>query len=317
MKLKTLTEGISDVVYHGTTLRIASKIVTENRFKLRPLFVSSREAMVTNSDKLFYMSTARSPRSGYIGGALGYGDPPRNGYVVMVLDGRKLAHRYSGKAMSYFDNITRNHDPEFKDEMEDRVLSNQQEITNATSYIKEMHVGINRRPTTTGARDWLLSLYRTGIPVYLHFDSDAVKRLSKTTQKPTDIIFDKNTIGKAGEYKFDSVATQRSIDRHRGRPSTDEPYMWTTMVDAPTSVLDKLPDDWVEQLVDIVRFADDEDYLHRVHISNLVYDMKLRPSRYAKIFDFMRKKRMKNAEEFVEWVVNKWEPAIVNWTPSE
>ena len=87
MKIIDLQEGITDTVYHVTRLSYAAKIVSDDRFNMRPVFRQSSEREISHDNKMFYMSTTRSPRGGYIEKQLLY--PTGTGQVLFVLDGKK------------------------------------------------------------------------------------------------------------------------------------------------------------------------------------------------------------------------------------
>jgi len=127
MQVFQLIEGISPILYHMTSIYAAGKIVTENRFKLSASFGNDSEQQV-GSQKHFFLSTTRSRMGGYtVRGAY-------DGHVIMVLDGKKLAHNYSGGPVQYWDRSMIALDHKY-DETEDRVYADEPYIENATKFI--------------------------------------------------------------------------------------------------------------------------------------------------------------------------------------
>lgn len=120
-----LTESVSDIVYHFTGYDKALKILKHNTLALSPFLAKGVESNVIKTRKLFYLSTTRS-KLGHYG---------QNNYsmVAFVLDGRKLAQRYSAKAVDYW-GLPKS------SEMEDRILSDHPYIKNASQYIKSVDV---------------------------------------------------------------------------------------------------------------------------------------------------------------------------------
>ena len=126
-----LIEGISDIVYHKTNIVNAYSILTDNKFRLTASIGTSSEKSI--SKKFYYLSTARTPSSAYIAKDPYYGD------LYFTLSGRKLGQRYKGYPIDYWGPTFRKADPT-SNEMEDRIVSNDQYIDNALSYIKEVNI---------------------------------------------------------------------------------------------------------------------------------------------------------------------------------
>lgn len=122
-----LAEKISDIVFHKTHINNLVNILKTNRFRLSAA-IGTKSEVDLNKGKMFYFSTARSPQSSYIN------SDPYIGDVYLMLDGVKLNQQFKGEAVDYWGK-------EFnKREMEDRIFTDKQNITNAKSYIKEIHI---------------------------------------------------------------------------------------------------------------------------------------------------------------------------------
>ncbi|WWT39345.1 hypothetical protein [Microcystis phage Mel-JY01] len=134
IKLMSLvTETISDRVWHVTQPGSAVGILRSNDFMLtyNPKIKGNGPNV-----KKYTMSVARTPYGGFYSNMGGRSA----GYRVMFeLDGRKLSHRYSGKAFNDFGSAV-NMDDDMQDEMEDVVISNKDYIPNAIQYIRSIHL---------------------------------------------------------------------------------------------------------------------------------------------------------------------------------
>ena len=132
MRLNELiNEGLSRVLYHSTTDAALNSILHDNRFRL-----SQTESEVSGSKNnkagtyRYYMSFSRSRSNEYIRVA--------QMTVILTIDGAKLSQRYVGEPIDFF-----HHDAGATtkfDEMEDRLLSNRQFITNAGQYIRRIEI---------------------------------------------------------------------------------------------------------------------------------------------------------------------------------
>ena len=126
---KILSEGITDIVYHFTSLNNFLSIVKDNEFVLRPSNLT-KKSEYNNNGYYYYFSTTRGKN-----GNEGYGMSVE-GTVRLTLDGRKLSQRYKGLPFDYWgpswQKNTQSHE---YDEMEDRILSNEPVIKNAINYI--------------------------------------------------------------------------------------------------------------------------------------------------------------------------------------
>lgn len=126
IKLKNiLTEALSDVVWHFTSLQAAKKIIEQNKFELS--IVSGADVSKLGGDKQYYLSTARQKWGGY----------GKSYDCRLELDGRKLSQRYKGGAIDYWQMGPQG------TEYEDRLFSNEPTIPNAKNYIKRVDLFLN------------------------------------------------------------------------------------------------------------------------------------------------------------------------------
>lgn len=123
-----LVEAPSEIIYHFTSYSNAIKMLTHNTIGMSPFLAKGVESDVINTNKLFYLSTARSKLGNY--------GQNNHSMVAFVLDGRKLATRYSAKSVDYWGMPK-------SSELEDRILSNKPYIKDASAYIISVDVFFN------------------------------------------------------------------------------------------------------------------------------------------------------------------------------
>jgi hypothetical protein len=129
---KYLIEGISSILYHSTGIYKLDAILRTDKFNLSTSIGTSTETDLSKKGKFFYFSTTRHKLGGF-------SLDPAEGTAMLVLDGSKLANKYSGEAVDYWGPEFRKIDPK-KFEAEDRIYSKTPQIDNASKYIKEIHV---------------------------------------------------------------------------------------------------------------------------------------------------------------------------------
>lgn len=125
-----LEEGISNIVYHGTSLGRLSDIAKGNRLMTSGVFGADAEEII-GKGKFYFLSTARSPS------AFKHGYPlVKDGKTRITLDGKKIGQKYSGGPVDYWRDRTKGG----KSEMEDRIITDDPWIENAADYITEIVV---------------------------------------------------------------------------------------------------------------------------------------------------------------------------------
>jgi len=190
-----LDERLSDVLYHLNSLSKTNDILKSDTFLLSTFVGSGADSELRSRKKgqLYFMSAARSPRSRffkYVGAS----------QTILVLDGRKLGHRYAGSPVDYWGPEFRAIDPE-STEMEDRLWSREPEIPNFSSYINEIHVFLHKdadKPWLQHELTELAALSESrGVPVYLYENEQAFKLLDKRRALSLDEV----NLTRADEYK--------------------------------------------------------------------------------------------------------------------
>lgn len=122
--MATVQAGLSSILWHITSSRKAASILAKNRFELKPSEGTDAEESLGAGK--YYLSCARSRTSDYLRQSLS------DTSVLLKLDGQKLATKYKGLPVDYWQNKG------YKNEMEDRVLSPSPFIQPASSYLLEV-----------------------------------------------------------------------------------------------------------------------------------------------------------------------------------
>jgi hypothetical protein len=183
-----ICEGLSSVLYHSTGIYTVLNILSSDRFRLTPDLGSSVEAGLrsSNKKKIYYMSFARSKMGEYHSSI----------NALLVIDGSKLSNLYSGGPVDYWGNSFD------KDEMEDRLYSTKPYISDATQYIRAVHVYYNASSDDyTNAKKvrvlrkcWILCK-RNNIPMYVYTDPAAYRLLDVRKSVPvSSLVYDRSIV---------------------------------------------------------------------------------------------------------------------------
>lgn len=157
MKIKELfesqiiMEGISPIVYHATQINSLISIISRNEIRMSPAFTKPSED--TGKNALYFLSTTRTRTGRY--------HINDSDYALIELDGRKLASRYSAEPMDYWGPDYR----AFSDgyEQEDRIYSDEPQIKNFMSYIKNIDIAVvSKNYRTEAYKTNLLRIVRLG-----------------------------------------------------------------------------------------------------------------------------------------------------------
>ena len=297
MKNKLLKEGISNIVYHLTTLQNAAKIINENRFILSPAFMSRVERKISNK-KLFFMSTARSLTSDYFKIA-------ESKDVILVLDGQKLSTKFKGKPVNYWDHIVSGHE-KTPDEMEDRIFHNDQYINDAKKYIKEIHLFLIDTDMTWGLTPndikSLITLKKSKIPLFVYNDKRDFLNLNKKNNKKLKDYPNIQVIGKPC----------RNYERYT-RKIKSNPYTlnndikdWIYLIAIPTRHYNNMADDVKEFIKDIIEHP---NHYRDKFILNLSIEME-KPKTIKTITKLMKKYKLKTIHDIFDFIHDKWKEKI-------
>lgn len=138
-----LNEGITDVVFHRTTITALENILQTNKILLSVAF---HDISNVYSNKPYYLSLSRTknPKLGYI----------KSSHVIIEFDGRALKTKYSGKPVDYWQII--NKTPNMlsnSDEYEDRIFSDSPYLENLDKYIKNIDIISQDDKTLNGIKN--------------------------------------------------------------------------------------------------------------------------------------------------------------------
>lgn len=166
MRISQISEGISNVLYHGTTLEGIASILDKDEIRMSPVITRGEVTMNKrkNAQFMYFLSTARTKMS----------DFTRYTEAIIRLDGRKLAQNYSGSPVDYFDNGP-------VDESEDRIYSHTPTIKQASRYITGIELAVHGSNTLDPTQSFIVqAAHRRGIPVKVYkYDTDMI-----ANQKP-------------------------------------------------------------------------------------------------------------------------------------
>lgn len=152
---RILSEGISDIVYHFTSLKSCLNILKKNEIYLT---MSSNSSDAYDNKRLFYLSTQRS-RSKELGYAGHMGS-----CVRIQIDGQKIMNNLTGKPIDYWGvnmgkqsyynpnndstygkGLTRSRQTHHNFEMEDRIVSYKPSIPDFSKYILRLDIYVDPR----------------------------------------------------------------------------------------------------------------------------------------------------------------------------
>jgi len=308
-----LEERVSDIVFHATTINNVLKILRDNKFRLGAS-VGTKSEKDINKEKFYYLSVARSPMSSYV--AL----DPYLANTYLTLDGRKLSQRYKGKPVDYWGPEFRKVSPT-KNEMEDRIFTDQQYIENAMSYIKEIHVlgtftnmedpglmgrlmGEEPKEVTKKMEDRYLivlkEIYKIAkkneIPVYVYTSKEAFSTRNK-----------KKTINTLELLKNDGVFKMKA-DVYPSRKEYDSLIEWKKLLGLPVKGItsneqlkEKLGKRGYQLLIDLI--YDRSDLKSR--LDSDIHNMKTK-EKIGPFIDEMKKLKLKSTEDVINYLKEKW-----------
>jgi len=190
-ELQSLNEGLSDIVYHFTHVGNIPNILTTNKINTSNNLGTPADAQ-KDKGRAFYFSTQRSK------GKAGYGYA-HGSDAVLVLDGKKLMHRYKGFPTDYWNwSMSRkNYDSDNayinalrSKEMEDRIVTDKPYIEPASDYILEIHVDLSNPWYIKKSKAIDIEKFArfTGIPIYFYDDKNQYQLQNKAKAKPPEEI---------------------------------------------------------------------------------------------------------------------------------
>jgi hypothetical protein len=196
--------GISPIVYHNTTVDKLVNIMEDNNIHLtNNLGTSSDRTNKSKKFKPYFLSMSRVKFGGYARQA------SPDWACCLVINGHKLAEKYSGESVDYWGREFRNGSSDDEaplryQENEDRIYSTEPTIKPLNKYITEVHINLceyavisidKKRELTSKEFDKyydFAKMYRKigeygtayGIPIYFYKDYNAymVQNKNKATK---------------------------------------------------------------------------------------------------------------------------------------
>jgi hypothetical protein len=207
---EVLVEGGTSILYHFTNPSRLVNILNLNKFYLTPTISTKSEK---SKGKMYFMSFSRTKSTRH-----GYGTQfNREDAVRIKIDGQRLGYNYKIMPIDYWQYPKT---PKFMkqgsgDEMEDRVVTNKDEITNANKYIISIDIYVGEKGVDN---EILIKAKELGIPInYFNNSKDFANGNPKNSIRPEIKAKDENpyqsyrnfsyTLG-ALTYKEDEIKNQ-------------------------------------------------------------------------------------------------------------
>jgi len=309
MKLIQLTEGLSSILYHSTTLQAAATIVASNKFKLSATYANSSE-LDTGSKKLFFLSTTRSKTGGY---TIANAYPSNFGTVVMVLDGQELSYNYSGDPVEYWGRSILKSHPK-KNEMEDRVYNDEPFIPNATKYIKEIHI-LLKDAITPRARKSFIILKKSNIPIWIYNNEQSFVLQDKRNAKSLSDFELEPPMPPERYPRADRIAfnkQQRRRERKLGDTKIHNKLSygmsrWIKLMATPVDQFDSLGTGLRNYIRDLQRY-DGGDSLRVLQAD--IHNASKDPYWNKKLAPIMRKNGLRSAKDILDFIKERWKPVV-------
>lgn len=196
-----VTEGISDITYHFNHINKTNQILKSNKINLAAAFGTATDKEA-NKGKLFFLSTTSS-RSSNVGYAASLG---KKNLVRITLNSRLLNQNYKATRIDYWNRPKDPKHPMYnpydeprtgkdfyrhvsrQDELEDRFISNKDEIKPANKYIISIEI-LNGNPEDIEYTKFLCD--NLNIPFFAYdneayFDASAKNKAINVTGKESE-----------------------------------------------------------------------------------------------------------------------------------
>jgi len=306
MKLKQLTEGISSVLYHATSLKNAASIIESNEFRLAPTFKNGAEVS-TGSTKLFFLSTTRSKTGNYT--LISAGN--RDGDAILVLDGDALGNNYSGKPVDYWGRTFRKETPT-KNEMEDRIYNDNPTIPNALRYIREIHVLFKDKEISSNSRSYLVELKKSGIPIWLYDDVKSYILQIKDNAKPLSEFLLSKWKNRNIYPQIDRDATDKLLRRRAKKTGNKKELekrsyglkFWFELLTIPINQFDNLNFDMRNAISNLYGFYGTD---MKNSLNADLQNESGKPQWSKRLAPIMRKNGLRTSGDIFNFIKSRWE----------
>lgn len=207
-----LTERISDIVYHATSLHATASILKNKKINLTASSGTTSELKHMPEGKMYYMAVARGKTADYT-----LHNVSENGSAILVLNGQWFNNNLSGKAVDYWErywlNMRKAGAKDRYSEMEDRIFSEKPSIDiskNPSNVIKEIHIIMNPERMDDRRAKFLLSILKdskiNNIPIYIYDnEKDGILQNKKNSKEISEYITKIKEIGINKEQPYQSM----------------------------------------------------------------------------------------------------------------
>ncbi len=256
------------------------EILRGNKFRLNAFFGDSYRGKDIGK-KYYYLSTTRSKLGSY------HSQEHVVSGIMLVLDGAKLAQKYSGGPFDYWND-------KYHDEMEDRVLSNHPFIENAKDYITSIHILYQYdKGVDADGQQYLRAYYeakKSGIPTYFYNSRKAwLVQNTKHAIKP-DLV---------DLWRDKSISYASRVPKKNYLARWVEPYF------------KKNVEDMTEPARDITYHLKYKRYAKNMLLPSLEVDVqneKRNPTPTLRtLIAVMRKEGVRTLSEYLDILYDKWE----------
>ena len=283
-----LSESLSPIVYHYTRLSVALQILSSGNFELSSSF-GSVEHQYAPKGHTYFLSTTRTKIGGYHS-TLG------SDAVMFVLNGRWYNQRYPAKSVDYW--VNRDPKKSFgrEHEAEDRLFS--KEPTVPVDGVTAIHVYL--RPyydpeSIARTRQLFILAKRRGIATYLYNDKEAW-RLQDPRKRQDFSQLRKGIIDTSGGYtRLDKGQLIYYIELLKAKEENQL-------------------SDRAKKILYTLRYDFPKGYYRQDMVTRFESDLAngRRPGsgpdrrNAIKIIAFMNKNKFETAEQFLQYLFNKW-----------
>lgn len=279
-----IQEGATGVLYHYTSVNAASNILQQGQFQLS-ISMGSVEQQYAPRGYDYFLSTSRV-KSGdyahYVGSSA----------VMFVLDGHWLAQRYPVKPMDYWERAWLQSDGTRTRESEDRVFSRSPAISIAPVLAMHVLIKEHHEYRSPQVRQLMIQAKTRNIPAYLYTDESAWRlqdrRRAVTPQQARELL--------SGQEP------QRTT-----RPRLTYLDRWLELIfKSKKSDLSKSAD---KLRYNLQYYSSDGDHNLGVDLSNARKPDAGDRYQAVKILDYMRRNRLRNPQDLVDAMREKWKTA--------
>lgn len=285
-----ITESLSRVAYHYTSLFNAAKIMQSGEFQLSST-LGSVEQQYAPKGHAYFLSTTRTKVGGYH-------DYVSAGAVMFVLDGNWFNQHYKSGPVDYWGNRDPLQSHHKSHEAEDRVFS--KEPTMPIDGISAVHVLIKPDSDNPNLGAWARTVFinakKRGITAYLYDNEDDWRKL--------DIRKSKSLSKNPALRGQQPIVTRQSMYNRKGYL-----HPWVQLITATDS-------SQLNKKADGIRYSLGYDYDARNALQGLSNEMSnarkpgsgIDRDNAVKIIDYMRKNKLNDLEELMANLKKKWVP---------